>query len=66
MRDVFVRPTKEFKLSQGHLLKLLKPLYGLSDSGDYWNATMSRHLREDLLMKPSALDISLISKIVNN
>lgn len=35
MRDVYVRPTKEFKLSSNQLLRLLKPLYGLSDSGDY-------------------------------
>lgn len=45
MHDVYVKPTKEFHLSDTHLLKLLKPLYGLADSGDYWHATFSKHLQ---------------------
>lgn len=35
MRDICVKPTREFKLSEKQLLKSLKPLYGLADSGDY-------------------------------
>lgn len=62
MRDVYIRPTKEFRLSGDQLLKLLKPLYGLSDSGDYWDVTMTNHLKEDLGMVQTALDISLFFK----
>jgi Reverse transcriptase (RNA-dependent DNA polymerase) len=50
MRDVHVTPTDEFELRPDQVLKLLKPLYGLSDSGDYWGATIRRHFDEDLGM----------------
>ena len=52
MRDVYIKPNGEFELSKGQLLKLLKPLYGLVDSGDYWGKTFSQHLTDDLGMKP--------------
>jgi len=35
-RDVYIRPSKEFGLKPDTMLNLLKPLYGLSDSGNYW------------------------------
>lgn len=35
-RDVYVKNTAQFKLERGMLLKILKPLYGLSKSGDHW------------------------------
>lgn len=44
MRDVYVKPTKESPLNANQLLKLLKPLYGLSSSGDYWHETFSKYL----------------------
>jgi hypothetical protein len=50
MRDVYVTPTEEFELRPDQVLKLLKPLYGLSDSRDYWGATMRRHFDEDLVL----------------
>lgn len=64
MRDIYVKPAKEFRLSEGQLLKLLKPLYGLTDAGDYWDVTMTRHLKEDLEMTQACLDISLFFKRV--
>lgn len=64
MRDVYVKPTREFNLPAGHLLKLLKPLYGLSDSGDYWHATFSNHLIHDLDMTSTTGDLSLFFKVV--
>ena len=65
MRDVYVRPTKEFNLGADQLLKLLKPLYGLSDSGDYWHVTFANHLQHDLGMISTAGDLSLFFKMVN-
>jgi Reverse transcriptase (RNA-dependent DNA polymerase) len=50
LRDVYIKPTKELSMEPGQLLKLLRPLYGLADSGDYWGRTLSNHLREDLGM----------------
>lgn len=35
IRNIYVRPTREFRLNSDQLLRLLKPLYGLSESGDY-------------------------------
>jgi hypothetical protein len=65
MRDVFIDPKKnsdEFKLNCDQVLKLLRPLFGLADAGDYWKATMSRHVRYDLGMNPTAGNISLFTK----
>ena len=59
MRDVFITPKGEFELSKDQLLKLLKPLYGLADSGDYWDKTFSRHLTDDLGMRPCVCDPAL-------
>jgi hypothetical protein len=33
-RDIFIRPDV-LKLTQDELLQVIKPLYGLSDSGEY-------------------------------
>lgn len=59
MREIYVRAAKEFRLEKGKILWLLKPLYGLPDGGDYWDATILRHIEEDLHMSRSALDICL-------
>eukprot|EP00170_Pyropia_yezoensis_P002201 contig_9242_g2205 len=34
------------------VLRALKPLYGLCDAGDYWNATITAHVKDDLCMSP--------------
>eukprot|EP00171_Calliarthron_tuberculosum_P022791 IDg22791t1 len=62
LRDVYLRPGQEFDIPAGHILKLLRPLYGLADSGDYWNVTFSNHLLSDLEMKRAASDLSLFFK----
>jgi len=65
-RDLYVRvrpkDAKYFKLQDGELLKLLKPLYGVADSGDYWDATFATHVKEDLGMSPMTGDPTLFIK----
>ena len=65
MRDVYIKPNGEFELSKGQLLKLLKPLYGLADSGDYLGKTFSLHLTDDLGMKPCVCDPALYGMKIN-
>jgi hypothetical protein len=49
-RQVYLRPARELRLRPGAVLKLLRPLYGLADSGDAWANTFFRHVRHDLKM----------------
>ena len=65
-REVFIRPTGELRLGRDQLLRLLKPLYGLTDSGDYWHQTFSRHLKEYLTMRPTAGDLSLYIRRIHD
>jgi len=43
LRDVYMKPNRQLDIPAGHILKLLRPLYGLADSGDYWHATFAKH-----------------------
>lgn len=63
-RKVYLRAPYEFNLTSDELLKLLKPLYGLSGSGDYWHHTFKGHLRRDLSMTQATGDLSLWFKSV--
>lgn len=65
MGEIYIIPTKDFKLSKDVLLKLLKPLYGLCDSGDSWHSTFTQHLKDDLLMTPTLSDSELFFKVIN-
>lgn len=38
-RYIYIRPSKKLTLNSNQLLKLLRTLYGLSESGDYWHET---------------------------
>lgn len=49
IREIYLKPSNDLRkyieIPLGHLLKLLRPLYGLADSGDYWNFTLSDHIK---------------------
>ena len=65
-RDVFLeKPAPELELLPGRALKLLKPLYGLADSGDFWYREISEYHR-GLGMKTLTTENSLWLKFVNN
>ncbi len=42
-RDVFLEAPAEMKLPQNMLLKTVKPLYGIPESGHFWYETYHRH-----------------------
>lgn len=48
LRGVYILPPSELNMPEHTALKLVKPLYGLADSGDYWGSTSSRHHKIDL------------------
>lgn len=57
-RDVFFKPPKGVHVP-GKYLKLLRPLYCLSDAGDHWFVTLSSHQQEDLKIQPLYMDPEL-------
>ena len=65
-RKIFIRPKPEDRdtlgISKGELLQLRKPLYGICDSGDYWNTTFFKFVKEELLMTPLSSDIAAFYK----
>lgn len=63
-RDVFVQHRQGFKIEPNEILSLLKPLNGLTDSGDYWDMKMNNRLKEDLQMKPLIGDLPCFIKIM--
>lgn len=62
LRKVYVKGNPEFQLSSNKLLDILRPLYGLVDSGDYLQATFPHHLKKDLGMIANACDMAQIFK----
>lgn len=65
-RDIFIKKSvPEFELDPSQCLKLLKPLYGLCESGDMWHATLDNHHIQDLEMKPLRSDPALYLLMTN-
>lgn len=60
-RAVFLNP-KGIELGKDEFLQLILPLYGLSESGDYWNRTLRDHLLDDCKFEQCAADLSLFFK----
>lgn len=63
---MFINPPKELCLGPDILLKLLKFLYGLAESGDYWRRTLRFHLVNYLGMEISMSDSALFFKKVGS
>ena len=63
-RVVYVKTSSEFDLDPTLILKLLKQFYGLADSGDYWDRTLSNHLEKELGMKASAPNVAFFFKLI--
>jgi len=38
-RDIFIRPPLELNLQLGIILRVVKPLYGVPEAGNYWFKT---------------------------
>ena len=68
-RDVFIRPKRKdrkfLNIGPAKLLHLSKPLYGMCDSGDYWGATLTKHVRDIAKKSPLKGDPSLYIKQAN-
>lgn len=66
MRNVDFRAPASFQLHHDQILKLLKPLYGLTYACDYWHHPLTRHLREYLTMVPTMGDLSMFTKLLQH
>jgi hypothetical protein len=66
MRDVYIKTSDEFELNANQVLKLLRPLYGLADSGDYWGSTLLNRLKDELGMKQTVGDPAMFFKMLDS
>ena len=59
-RELYIsKPAPEFELNPSQCLQLLKPLYGLCESGDMWHDTLEKHHIMNLGMCPLRFDPAL-------
>jgi Reverse transcriptase (RNA-dependent DNA polymerase) len=65
LRDVYLKPSAVLNVSSGTMLKLLRPLYGLCDAGDYWARTILDHLAKDLNLVQTVGDSGLFFQTMN-
>jgi hypothetical protein len=42
-REFYVRPPREFQISDNSILKVVKPLYGVPEAGNHWFKTYHGH-----------------------
>ena len=57
-RKIFIRP-REIELHPNELVQVLLPLYGLTESGEYWYETYSHSHKFDLRMQQATGDFAL-------
>jgi hypothetical protein len=62
-KEIFLK-TDAMELGPNEFLQLVLPLYGLSESGDYWNETLANHHLQRLQFTQSRVDFSLFFKTV--
>jgi hypothetical protein len=62
LRDVLLRIPKELehRYPKGTVFRVVKPLYGIAESGLHWFVTYQRHHREHLQCTPSSYDPCLL------
>lgn len=65
-RKVFLSPKKKdmehFGISESEILELRRPIYGMTDAGDFWGVTVDNHAKNDLGLVPLRGDPSLYIK----
>lgn len=70
MSTIFSQPSKKdlqfFEMPSEQVLQLLRPLYGIADAGNYWNATMVKHMLIELGLSRTDNDLSLFYHRQNN
>jgi Reverse transcriptase (RNA-dependent DNA polymerase) len=60
-KEIFLM-TNALELGLNEFLQLVLPLYGLSESGDYWGETLTAHHLTGIQFEQSAIDLSLFFK----
>lgn len=55
-RPVYIHPPHELGMEKGTVLNVLKPLYGITESGLHWYLTYVQHHIDRLGMRQSAVD----------
>ena len=55
-REVYIisklKERRFFGLNDGHKLKFKKPIYGITDAGDYWYVTIQDRMKDELKLDP--------------
>jgi hypothetical protein len=63
-RDFYIKPPRELatklNLEEGSVVKVLKPLYGVPESGNHWYKTYHSHHVKELSMEQSTYDPCLL------
>lgn len=53
---------EHFGISEGEILELPRPIYSMTDAGDYWRVTVDIHVKNDLGLIRIRRDPSLYTK----
>jgi hypothetical protein len=63
--DIYLNPPPVLSLGADSILKLLRPLYGLCDAGNYWTRTILDHATKYLSLSPTVCDSGLLFQTMN-